>query len=738
MGDRNQMSVMPSVAAGTPTGSAQRSGLAFSHADEIAQPGLLQGRARRRPHRRDGARPTTAASYRFTFPASAANGQPRRRHHRRQRHLHRRCGHGHDDRLGRQRQRPVRRPQPDVRLRHVRPARRRRRHCAGRHAGTRYATFDTSRDAAGDAAARDVVHLARPGQQEPRPGGHRHRASTRSTPPPRRRGTTGSAGRGAGRDRDAAGHALLQPVPAEPLPELAVGEHRHRRRAALAVREPGVGADRHVDRHARPAPKVVDGQIYVNNGFWDTYRTVWPAYSLLYPDIAAKIADGFVQQYRDGGWVARWSSPGYADLMTGTSSDVAFAEAYLNGRQAARPARRVRRGASRTRRSLRASSAVGRKGIETSLFLGYTPTSTGESVSWALEGFINDFGIGNMARGAGQGPGHAGGASASGSRRSRSTSSSGPATTSTSSTRRRSSSRDATPTARSSTGDPLDWGGVYTETNGWNFAFTRAAGRPGTGQPVRRAEGAAREARPVLRDPGERRQARRLRRRRSTRCSRRATVRMGQLGMSNQAVAPHPVHVRLRRRAVRRRRRRCARSCSGSTSAARSARATRATRTTARCRRGTSSARSGIYPLQAGSANWAIGSPQFTQMTRPAHERRHRRQRAGQQHEERLRAGREGQRHEAARASRSTGRARQGRPRSTSRWAPKPSDFGARAKNDAPPSLTKGDEAPKPLKDTTGPGRGTATATDLATGDDAKALFDDTSRTQVAFTSATP
>ncbi|GAB3932088.1 hypothetical protein GCM10027614_00610 [Micromonospora vulcania] len=39
---------------------------------------------------------------------------------------------------------------------------------------------------------------------------------------------------------------------------------------------------------------------------------------------------------------------------------------------------------------------VGRKGIETSLFLGYTPTSTGESVSWALEGFINDYGIGNM------------------------------------------------------------------------------------------------------------------------------------------------------------------------------------------------------------------------------------------------------------------------------------------------------------------------------------------------------
>ena len=86
--------------------------------------------------------------------------------------------------------------------------------------------------------------------------------------------------------------------------------------------------------HASPvldgAP-VVPGEMFVNHGFWDTYRTCWPAYALLYPEVAARLADGFVQQYREGGWVARWSSPGYADLMTGTSSDVAFADLYLRG-----------------------------------------------------------------------------------------------------------------------------------------------------------------------------------------------------------------------------------------------------------------------------------------------------------------------------------------------------------------------------------------------------------------------
>ena len=35
--------------------------------------------------------------------------------------------------------------------------------------------------------------------------------------------------------------------------------------------------------------------------------------------------------------------------------------------------------------------------IDTSTFLGYTSTNTGESVSWGLEGLVNDFGIGTMA-----------------------------------------------------------------------------------------------------------------------------------------------------------------------------------------------------------------------------------------------------------------------------------------------------------------------------------------------------
>ncbi|NIH80364.1 GH92 family glycosyl hydrolase [Amycolatopsis viridis] len=151
------------------------------------------------------------------------------------------------------------------------------------------------------------------------------------------------------------------------------------------------------DTPVQTGAKVVDGEIYVNNGFWDTYRTTWPAYSLLSPGMAGKMIDGFVQQYRDGGWIARWSSPGYANLMTGTSSDVAFADAYLKGVRGF-DVHAAYDAAIRNATVAPPNDNVGRKGLEQSIFLGYTPTSTSEGMSWAIEGYLNDFGIANLSR----------------------------------------------------------------------------------------------------------------------------------------------------------------------------------------------------------------------------------------------------------------------------------------------------------------------------------------------------
>ncbi|MER7172374.1 GH92 family glycosyl hydrolase [Streptomyces mesophilus] len=150
------------------------------------------------------------------------------------------------------------------------------------------------------------------------------------------------------------------------------------------------------DTPTHTGAKIVEGKVYVNNGFWDTYRTTWPAYSFLTPGKAGELVDGFVQQYKDGGWISRWSSPGYADLMTGTSSDVAFADAYVKGVDF--DASAAYEAALKNATVVPPSSGVGRKGMETSPFLGYASTETHEGLSWSLEGYLNDYGIAQMGK----------------------------------------------------------------------------------------------------------------------------------------------------------------------------------------------------------------------------------------------------------------------------------------------------------------------------------------------------
>ncbi|MER7562346.1 GH92 family glycosyl hydrolase [Streptomyces sp. NPDC097941] len=222
------------------------------------------------------------------------------------------------------------------------------------------------------------------------------------------------------------------------------------------------------DTPTHTGAKIVDGKVYVNNGFWDTYRTTWPAYSLLTPSQAGEMVDGFVQQYKDGGWTSRWSSPGYADLMTGTSSDVAFADAYVKGVDF--DAKSAYDAALKNATVAPPSSGVGRKGMETSPFLGYTGTDTHEGLSWALEGYLNDYGIARMGQAL---------YAKTGEKRYREESE-------YFLNRARDyvnlfdtkagffQGRDADGNWRvpSSSYDPRVWGYDYTETNGWGYAFT--------------------------------------------------------------------------------------------------------------------------------------------------------------------------------------------------------------------------------------------------------------------------
>lgn len=157
---------------------------------------------------------------------------------------------------------------------------------------------------------------------------------------------------------------------------------------------PVLPADDHGD--TRTGSVVVDGKIYVNNGFWDTYRTAWPLYALLYPRLSAELVEGFLQHYREAGWIPRWSSPGFADCMVGTSSDIAFADALA--KDVAVDAETAYLAAVRNATVATHDTRVGRKSLDRAIFLGWTPVEEPEGMSWSIDGYINDFGIASMAR----------------------------------------------------------------------------------------------------------------------------------------------------------------------------------------------------------------------------------------------------------------------------------------------------------------------------------------------------
>ncbi len=472
---------------------------------------------------------------------------------------------------------------------------------------------------------------------------------------------------------------------------------------------------------------VADGKVYVNNGFWDTYRTTWPAYALLTPKAAGEMIDGFVRQYLDGGWIARWSSPGYADLMVGTSSDVAFADAYLKG-VTGFDAVAAYQAAVKNATVAPPTRQVGRKGLTTSVFLGYTSVqSTGEAMSWAMDGYINDFGIANMAKALAE--------RSTGAQRARYLEEYeyfqnrarnyvhlfDPAV-------RFFQGRNADGSFRlkPSAYDPRTWGFDYTETDGWNMAFHV----PQDGRGLANLYGGADKLAAKLDAffatqetatfPGsyrgiihEMREAR--------------DIRMGQYGHSNQpshhiaymydyAGQPWKTQAKVREA--------LSRLYLGSEIG----QGYPGDEDNGEMSAWQVFGALGFYPLQMGSPYYAIGSPLFEKATVHLEGGR----------KLVIRAPGNGPRNVYVQGLRVNGRAydKTYLPHDliakggelVFEMGPKPSRWGT-GKDAAPPSITGDDRIPAPLHDLTGPGRGTASA---AGGADVSALFDDDSATRAA------
>ena len=72
-----------------------------------------------------------------------------------------------------------------------------------------------------------------------------------------------------------------------------------------------------------------EGVFSTDQGFWDAYRSTYSLLALWRPDRFALQMEGWLNAWREGGWVPQWSSPGFRGSMTGTMSDVTMSEAIV-------------------------------------------------------------------------------------------------------------------------------------------------------------------------------------------------------------------------------------------------------------------------------------------------------------------------------------------------------------------------------------------------------------------------
>lgn len=139
--------------------------------------------------------------------------------------------------------------------------------------------------------------------------------------------------------------------------------------------------------------KTETGYMFAGTGFWDTFRALYPFLNLVYPGMNKEMQLGLINDYKEGGWLPEWSSPGYSAVMVGNNSASVVAEAYIKGLRGYNIDtlyQALLHGANNE-----GPRATGRKGVEYYNSLGYVPydVKINENAARTLEYAYDDFSI---------------------------------------------------------------------------------------------------------------------------------------------------------------------------------------------------------------------------------------------------------------------------------------------------------------------------------------------------------
>ncbi len=148
--------------------------------------------------------------------------------------------------------------------------------------------------------------------------------------------------------------------------------------------------------------KTEKGYRFAGTGFWDTFRALYPFLNLVYPSISKEMQEGLINDYKEGGWLPEWSSPGYRGIMIGNNSASVVSEAYVKGLRnydIETLWQALIHGANNE-----GPAATGRKGVEYYNKLGYVPNDVkiNENIARTLEYAYDDYAIYSLGKALGK------------------------------------------------------------------------------------------------------------------------------------------------------------------------------------------------------------------------------------------------------------------------------------------------------------------------------------------------
>ena len=141
---------------------------------------------------------------------------------------------------------------------------------------------------------------------------------------------------------------------------------------------------------------VQPGKLFTNIGFWDGFRTSFPLLALISPDTYHDFLEGFLNFYKETGFLPKWLAPDERGMMPGILIDGVIADAAAKN-LIPDLEKDLFQAMLETAEKEDPSKRYGRQGASDYQTLGYLPFDYHESVSHSLDYSYSDFCIASLA-----------------------------------------------------------------------------------------------------------------------------------------------------------------------------------------------------------------------------------------------------------------------------------------------------------------------------------------------------